>query len=88
MLDLLHHSQPEALPVLPSMSRTKAMPSQRKPKPKPKPKKKGLFDGPAWPRDNTSDYGYNSSTASSAPSSDCETIISDDLDLYDARYVC
>jgi len=50
-------------------------------------KKKGFFDRPAWPRDNTSDYEYNSPPGSPGLSSGYESLISDDLDLYDDRCV-
>jgi hypothetical protein len=47
-----------------------------------------LFHGPAWPRDNTSDFESDSPPGSSLFSSGYESIISEDLDLYDAGCVC
>jgi hypothetical protein len=48
----------------------------------------GLFDGPAWPRDNSSDFECDSPPDSPVFSSGYESIISGDLDLYEARCVC
>ena len=48
----------------------------------------GLFEGHPWPNNNTSDFEYNSPPSSPTLSSGYESIISEDLDLYDPRCVC
>jgi hypothetical protein len=47
----------------------------------------GFFSGPLWPEDNTSDFGPDPS-GSSALSSNIDTVVSDDLNLYDPTCVC
>ena len=46
--------------------------------------------GPHWQKNNTSDFEYDSlsdGTDSSEYLSDFESVISDDLKLYDAKYM-
>ena len=47
-----------------------------------------LFGGPEWPEDNSSEFECNSPPGSPVLSSDYESVIFEDLDLYEARYVC
>lgn len=47
-----------------------------------------FFGGPEWPEDNSSEFECDSSPGSPTFSSGYKSVISDDLDLYDARYVC
>ena len=46
----------------------------------------GLFEGPAWPVDNTSEFEPDLSEGSSELSLGYESIISEDLDLYKDRW--
>jgi hypothetical protein len=48
----------------------------------------GFFDGPDWPNDSSSDFNADLRPASPNLSSGYESIISDDLDLCEPRYVC
>jgi hypothetical protein len=47
----------------------------------------GFFDGPDWPSDSSSDFDADSRPASPDSSSGYESVISDDLDLCEPRYV-
>jgi hypothetical protein len=49
--------------------------------------KRGLFFGPDWPRDCSSEFEDESATSSSTYSFDDASIISDDLNLYEDRCV-
>lgn len=51
------------------------------------PPQKGIFWGLPWPKDCSSEFEYESEAASSTYSLDDESIISDDLDLYEDMYV-
>jgi len=53
-------------------------------------KQLGLFDGPAWPRDDPSDSDFELDSSLDSPvlSSSNESAVSDDLDLYDQGCVC
>ena len=47
-----------------------------------------VFGGPKWPKDNTSDFESDSLLGSPILSSGYESIISEDLDLYEAECIC
>ena len=47
-----------------------------------------LFGGPDWSEDSSSKYECNSPPDSPILSSGYESLILDDLDLYEARYLC
>jgi hypothetical protein len=50
----------------------------------------GFFNvkGLAWPGDDSSDYDYDSPFDSATSSSGYESVIAEDLDLYESRCVC
>jgi hypothetical protein len=50
-------------------------------------RKQGIFEGTAWPKDNLSDFKCGSPPDSPVLSSGYESMISEDLNLYDDRWV-
>jgi hypothetical protein len=49
--------------------------------------KQGIIPEPAWPEDCSSEFEYESATTNSTYSFDDESMVSEDLNLYEDRCV-